>query len=280
MILATDRSSNPRIGGNRVYCIGIAANPIDEGKIEMGTHGAPLAHRISTGMWTIAMNASMHEANGSAIRSLVALHWRPEPSLRSRFELERFGISVAAMLSDDEDLTKVAAEHGCDILLIELHSPSERHDRRVRNDFESWFKEIVGAARSLDAGVCVIIDGESDGARDLLSAGADAVAFADQALPLLAVAAFTAHNCALMRSFLKKQVHDLEEQLKQNRTVQQAKAILAEQLHVTETAALRQLRKRSRDERRPMWQLAEAIISAHRNNSDGLPTKQTDPPTS
>lgn len=219
----------------------------------------------------------IHQTNGRPGNRLVALQWRFERSSKIRIELERFGITIAATLSDGDDFADAAARYGCDVLLIERDSPHERNESGTTGDFKVRFESLVAAARSSGAGICVVVPGESESESfcELLSLGADSLAFADQSAALLAVAVFTAQNCAMMRSFLNRQVHDLEEQLQQNRTVQQAKAILAEQLNITETEALRHLRKQARDQRTPMRQLAEAVIAVRRSSLEETRAKQS-----
>jgi hypothetical protein len=221
------------------------------------------------------MNAPViHQANGRPRNRLVALQWRFERSSQIRTDLERFGIIIAATLSDGDSFAEAAARYGCDVLLVEQDPLHERNESGTTSDWKLQFENLVAAARSSGAGICVVFPGESESVCELLSLGADSLAFTDQSAALLAVAVFTAQNCAMMRSFLNRQVHDLEEQLQQNRTVQQAKAILAERLKITETEALRHLRKQARDQRTPMRQLAEAVIAVHRTNLEETQAKE------
>lgn len=169
----------------------------------------------------------------------------------------------------------MAALKGCDVLLVECHLP-DRNESGTTSAFRAQFEVLVAAAWSIGAGICVVIREDSESARELLDLGADSIAFVDQSAALLAFAVFTAHNGALTRRLLTKKVQDLEQKLEHDRCVQQAKSILAEQMKITEGAALRHLRKEARDQRKSMVELAGIIIEAHRSPSHRLVESQGD----
>jgi AmiR/NasT family two-component response regulator len=64
------------------------------------------------------------------------------------------------------------------------------------------------------------------------------------------------------RKELEQRVAELDQKLEETRVVGRAKAIMAEQLGVSERTALDQLRREARKRRKPMHELAEVIINA------------------
>jgi DNA-binding NarL/FixJ family response regulator len=144
-----------------------------------------------------------HKTNDRPGDRLVALQWRFDRSSQFRIDLERFGIIVAATLSEGDDCAEVAALKGCDVLLVERHLP-DRNESGTTSDFQAQFEVLVAAARSSGVGICVVIREESESVRELLDLGADSIAFVDQSPALLAVAVFTAHTGALTRRLLTK----------------------------------------------------------------------------
>jgi AmiR/NasT family two-component response regulator len=64
------------------------------------------------------------------------------------------------------------------------------------------------------------------------------------------------------RKQLEQKVAELDHKLEETRVVGRAKAIMAEQLGVSERTALDQLRREARKRRKTMYELAEVIINA------------------
>ena len=62
---------------------------------------------------------------------------------------------------------------------------------------------------------------------------------------------------------LQKQVADLQEALETRKLVDRAKGILMDKQGLTEAEAFRKIQKMSMDNRKPMKDVAEAIILAH-----------------
>ena len=62
---------------------------------------------------------------------------------------------------------------------------------------------------------------------------------------------------------LQKQVNDLTEALETRKLVDRAKGILMDKQGLTEAEAFRKIQKMSMDNRKPMKEVAEAIILAH-----------------
>lgn len=62
---------------------------------------------------------------------------------------------------------------------------------------------------------------------------------------------------------LEKQVGDLKETLETRKLVDRAKGILMDTQHLTEAEAFRKIQKMSMNTRKPMREIAEAIILAH-----------------
>ncbi len=144
----------------------------------------------------------------------------------------------------------------CDAWL--LHCPDEQLHDGPSPAVRRWLE----TAAATGAGVCVALGQTSESVRAWFSAGADAVAFTDQADALLAVAVHTAHNSGLIRRRLNERVSELEKKLEVTRLVNQAKSIMAKQLGIPEAEALKRLRQESRNLRRPMVDLAKVIIDA------------------
>lgn len=218
---------------------------------------------------TFDQKSILFGANGKANEELIpsstadqaqlrAIVWQLEPDSSCRLELESYGIEVVGNAPGHAGEARISGDL-CDILLIvaRRNQTADMSGPEVRR--------AVNAGQAAGVGICLFLSQEETvSSRELLAAGVDSLGFTDYSPALLAVAAFTAHNSAMMRRSLKKQVIELEEKIERNRVVQQAKSILAEQLRITEGAALRHLRKEARDQRRTMWELARVIIEAHR----------------
>ena len=213
---------------------------------------SPLLHGTGKTNEGLSPSATAVPAN------LRVILWQLEPNRPRRFELERFGIDVVdGVLAQFTEAMIASGQF--DVLLI----VASQDQNAAVND--SLVRRAVGIGQAAGVGVCLCLSHEASVAsREWLVAGVDSLGFTDNSPAMLAVAAFTAHNCAVMRRTLKKQVSELEEKLERNRLIQQAKSILAEQLRITEGAALRHLRKEARDQRRTMWELARVINEAHR----------------
>ncbi len=198
---------------------------------------------------------SSSTAESAHLRVLV---WQFEPDSSSRFELERFGIYVVDVVAGQCVEAQIAAGQ-FDVLLI------VGRGAQTTGNNATFVRRGISIGQSAGVGICLYTSHEAIVvSRELLAAGVDSLSFADCSPALLAVAAFTAHNSAKICKSLKKQVIELEEKIERNRLIQQAKSILAEQLRITEGAALRHLRKEARDQRRTMWELARVINEAHR----------------
>ena len=61
----------------------------------------------------------------------------------------------------------------------------------------------------------------------------------------------------------------LETAIDRMRTIDQAKSVLAQRLKITEHHALQRLRKESRDQRRPMHELAQILLDADKLFKNG-----------
>jgi len=68
---------------------------------------------------------------------------------------------------------------------------------------------------------------------------------------------------------LEREVEDLREALETRKLVDRAKGLLMDTQGLTEAEAFRRIQKMSMDTRRPMKEIAEAIILAHQVKGEG-----------
>jgi AmiR/NasT family two-component response regulator len=78
----------------------------------------------------------------------------------------------------------------------------------------------------------------------------------------LAAAIWSAHKQAQIRGELQKRLAQLESEAFHAELIERATAILAAQSKTTQGEALRLLRQEARRQRRPMWELANAVMAA------------------
>ena len=125
-------------------------------------------------------------------------------------------------------------------------------------------RSAVAKSAVPEVGLCLMLTQSVDSAADWMSAGADSVACCDLPPAMVALAVFTAYNAGSVRSSCAGRVRDLETKLEQTRLLNHAKSLIARQLNISEHEALQRLRKESRNQRRPMADLARIVIEANR----------------
>lgn len=205
------------------------------------------------------------ELNSQSIR--YAVYRRTAGSFREK-TLDHFGLRFITIFQGCVNVTDLSTPK-FEVLVIEADAvPAAADDPQVR--------QLMQQARAADLGVCVVVHDDVRSALELLAAGADSVGFFDDAAPAFAVAVFAAHNAAVVRRTLSGRVAELERKIEQDRIVGQARSILAEQLRISETQALKQIRHEARNQRRSMADVAKVIVEAQQilkrvsRNSDGV----------
>jgi len=169
-------------------------------------------------------------------------------------ELASFGLrQVARYASFDA----TSFDEPFDVLVV-IASPEVVDERQPE------LRRLVGATIAAERGVCVLLHDDVATALELLAAGADSVAFLHESVPALAVAIYNAHNGGVVRRTLASRVTELERKMEQTKLVNQAKNVLAQQLKVSEAAAMKHLRHEARNQRRSMADIAKVILEAHR----------------
>jgi hypothetical protein len=167
--------------------------------------------------------------------------------------LAAYSIDITAQTSGPQFLA--APNDGCAVAIV---SCQEHQDSNVT----ALLRNVIDGAKARGLGIVLIVKDQVDTALPWLTAGVDSLACCTQSVPNLAVAILTAHNTAVMRKALNARAEDAERKLEQSRVIQHAKSIIAQKTGIKENEALQRLRKESRNQRRPMWELAKIVIEA------------------
>ncbi|MBL9093847.1 MAG: ANTAR domain-containing protein [Planctomycetaceae bacterium] len=180
--------------------------------------------------------------------------WSTSPLDFPGDELSVFGLRQVARYAS---FAATSFDEPFDVLVV-IASPDVVDDRQAE------LRKLIGAAIASQRGVCVVLHDDVATALELLAAGADSVAFLSESAPALAVAIYNAHNGGAVRRALACRVTELERKMEQTKLIHQAKNILAEQLKVSDAAAMRHLRHEARNQRRSMADIARVILESHR----------------
>jgi AmiR/NasT family two-component response regulator len=125
-------------------------------------------------------------------------------------------------------------------------------------------RQTIARSAVPEIGLSLMLAKSVDSAADWISLGADSVACCDLPPAMVALALFTAYNAGSVRISCAGRVRDLEMKLEETRLLNHAKSLIARQLSISEHEALQRLRKESRNQRRPMADLARIVIEANR----------------
>ncbi|QQE12441.1 response regulator [Planctomycetota bacterium] len=167
-------------------------------------------------------------------------------------ELEGLGYEVLGMASNGKKVIELARENRPDIALLDLRMP-----------------EMSGleAAKVLYEGMGIpvmIISAYSD--REYVEAASDIGVIGYLLKPVGADSLRVSLSVAWRRYLEKCQVKDeckqLEKKLAERKVIERAKGLIMQSLGLSESEAMRRLQKQSRDTRRPMVVLAQAVIDA------------------
>ena len=182
----------------------------------------------------------------------VVIYACKELSHRCREELKPFGIEVADEGPPPGKRNRSSEFPCCDAALFELAS--------LRND--QWGLRI---AELQDQGVCVVgIAGPKTQRpwQQYSEEDLDGVVPAQCGAGELACALWSAHRQFELRRVLAQRVTELECKLQHRKWIEQAKSVLSEMMNITESDALRHLRREARNQRRQMHELARVVVEA------------------
>jgi AmiR/NasT family two-component response regulator len=152
---------------------------------------------------------------------------------------------------------------GVEAVLVDFDGLEPEQRAKCLLKLRQWNSAVIGLRSSGSANPA-----------DYLSAGLDAVV-SDRATSVeLAAAIWSAHKQAQIRCELQKRLAQLESEAFHAELIERATVILAAQSKCTQGEALRLLRQEARRQRRPMWELANAVMAA----DDILASRSTQPP--
>jgi AmiR/NasT family two-component response regulator len=221
--------------------------------------------------------ASSTEHDKLNARSIRVLRLELGEAVALNGDLSAFGIHIVGAHRDLPALLLAAQSERVDVVVVAV---DELVGLPPGPGSDSWGR--TSAAGPL--GTCVVCSTRPASLTNVCDQGYDALAFADQPPEVMAVAMFAAYNAAVLRRKLGARVVELETELQNRRVVDQAKAILARQSDCSEREALSRMRKEARDKRRPLWELAQAIVDAgnlipakKRRGRDGPPKPPEEP---
>jgi AmiR/NasT family two-component response regulator len=194
--------------------------------------------------------------NAQRIRVLVVEDAHPASNIG---QLSHFSIDLVGVRQLSEVVRSGLGDAPFDVISIGCANTLEQAAASL-----DVLRAAVAKSAVPEIGLCLILTRSVDSAADWISAGADSVACCDLPPAMVALALFTAYNAGSVRSSCAGRVRDLETKLEQTRLLNHAKSLIARQLSISEHEALQRLRKESRNQRRPMADLARIVIEANR----------------
>jgi hypothetical protein len=114
------------------------------------------------------------------------------------------------------------------------------------------------------ATVVLLVNQGSDPQPEAIEDRMDGIASLGVSAAELATVLRIAHRNAANKRELCDKILALEAKIEQTKLIGQAKAIIAEQLGISEAAALQHLRLEARNRRRPLYELANVVLEARR----------------
>lgn len=170
-----------------------------------------------------------------------------------RADLEQMGFAVMGPVANGQAAIELASQERPDIALLDIRMPGVDGITAA----SSLFKEM-------DIPVVILSAySEQQDLEQLQEAGV----FGYLLKPVSSDALRVTLNVAWSRyqevKRLNGQVQDLEGRLASRKIIERAKGIIQETLGVNEAEAMKRLQKQSRDARKPMVELAKALLDSH-----------------
>lgn len=167
-------------------------------------------------------------------------------------ELVPYGIEIVGCAKSHQDLAERNGNGGVDAALVSLDGMGPDERREAVGRLTSQEICVVGMTSDTGAaGLCELLD---DGVEGLVGLASGA--------PDVARTLWSAQRRFVARRALQQELESLQRSLKNRKVIEQAKAIIAELRGITESEALRHLRREARNRRRSMHELAQVLIEA------------------
>ena len=124
--------------------------------------------------------------------------------------------------------------------------------------------DLLAPFHKQQSAVVILLDQDDGACHELIEAGIAGVASLSGPTVELAGTLRIAHRHRCFRHELSTRILALESKIEQMKLIGQAKAIVAEQLKISESAALRHLRSEARNRRRSLHELASVVLEARK----------------
>jgi response regulator NasT len=165
--------------------------------------------------------------------------------------LEEEGYDVVAQVGDGQSAVDLAEQHHPDLVVLDVKMPR--------------LDGIAAAHRIAEQRIAPVVILTAFGQRDLVERARDAGAMAYLVKPFGKSDLVPAVEMALSRfaelQMLEAEVADLTERLETRKSVDRAKAVLRQQLELSEPDAFRWIQKTAMDLRLSMRQVADGVIT-------------------
>ncbi|MGH2818152.1 MAG: ANTAR domain-containing response regulator [Actinomycetota bacterium] len=166
--------------------------------------------------------------------------------------LEEEGFSVVGEASDGDAALRNAEEKRPDLIIMDIKMPG--------------VDGLTAAEQVTERGLGAVLILTAFSQKDLVVRAAEAGAMGYLVKPFQKSDLLPAIEVALARyaqlSAARKESSDLSEQLATRKVVDRAKGRLIDEKGMTEAEAFRHIQKRAMDERRPMREVAQAVLEA------------------
>ncbi|MDQ3619637.1 MAG: response regulator [Actinomycetota bacterium] len=166
--------------------------------------------------------------------------------------LEEEGFDVVGEASDGEAAIDLAREHRPDLVIMDIKMPG--------------LDGLSAAERIVEDQVSAVLILSAFSQKDLVRRAAEAGAMGYLVKPFQKSDLLPAIEVALARQAeliaVKNEVGDLADQLETRKLVDRAKGRLIDEGGMSEAEAFRTIQKRAMDERRPMRDVAEDVLSS------------------
>lgn len=171
---------------------------------------------------------------------------------RYQKELEQFAIEVTVRRLGEGRVSTSDSIGQFEVAVLELDAMSAQQRHEAIADFQRQGTCVVGlAGPACERPWQEHLEDDLDGVVTLDCSSLD-----------LACAVWSAHRQFELRRVLAQRVEELQLTLGRRKRIEQAKAVIAEMLEITESEALKHLRREARNRRRPMHELAHVVIEA------------------
>lgn len=166
--------------------------------------------------------------------------------------LQSYGHEVVAQAKNGEEAVEKAFSTSLDCVLMDAHMDGD--------------DGVLAAAAIAEAGICPVVMvtaySQLERVREASSAGVYGYVIKPFSERSLIAAIEVARDRFIQEANLADQVNNLKELMESRRIITQAKCLLMEQ-GLSEKDAFARLRKASMDTRKPLAQVAEAVIISH-----------------